>query len=67
MRSPHLVIRLHEMGRNNRQNYFRIGQPKASGLNLNALATLINRSNSGLTIALRLAERSLELGRNYAI
>jgi hypothetical protein len=27
-RPPHLVMQLHELGRDNRRNYFRIGQPK---------------------------------------
>jgi hypothetical protein len=34
-------MRVHELGRNIRQNYFRIGQPKSSGLILNDLAALI--------------------------
>src|SRR5690349_3667073 len=34
-------MRLHELGRNKRQNYLPIGQPKSPGLNLNALALLI--------------------------
>jgi hypothetical protein len=44
-----------------------LGNQLYEGLNLNALVTLFICSNSGLIIALRLAERSLELGRNYAI